>query len=78
MSARRVEYHQGAVTDVKSAMAWYREHSAKAALDFIEELHRGTETIAQAPERWPLGENETRRFRSGASRSSSSIPNNSP
>jgi len=62
MSAKRLEYHQGAIADVKSAVAWYRKRSANAALDFIEELHRAAETIRQAPERWPVGKNKTRRF----------------
>ena len=62
MSAKRVEYHQGAAADVKSAVAWYQKRSSKAALDFIEELQRATDTIRQAPERWPIGKNNTRRF----------------
>ena len=62
MSAERVEYHQGAIADVKSAVAWYQKHSPKAALDFIEEMHRAAETIREAPERWPPGKNDTRRF----------------
>jgi len=62
MSAERVEYHQGAISDVKSAVTWYRKHSPKAALDFIEELRRAADTIHEAPERWPLGKNNTRRF----------------
>jgi plasmid stabilization system protein ParE len=61
MSAKRVEYHEGAVSDVKSAVAWYRERSPKAAVEFIEELQRATETIREAPERWPVGKNDTRR-----------------
>jgi toxin ParE1/3/4 len=62
MSAKRVEYHQGAIADVKSAVAWYQKRSPKAALDFIEEMHRAAETIREAPERWPPGKNDTRRF----------------
>jgi plasmid stabilization system protein ParE len=62
MSAKRVEYHEGAKADVRSAVAWYQERSPKAALDFIDELHRGTQTIRKAPNRWPLGSNHTRRF----------------
>jgi toxin ParE1/3/4 len=62
MSAKRVEYHQGASADVKSALVWYQKRSAKAALDFIEELDRAAETIREAPERWPIGTNNTRRF----------------
>jgi toxin ParE1/3/4 len=62
MSARRVEFHQGAVSDVRGAVEWYRERSPKAALEFIEELQRATDTIREAPDRWPPGKNSTRRF----------------
>jgi toxin ParE1/3/4 len=62
MSPKRVEYHQGAIADVKSAVAWYKKRSRKAALDFIEELHRAADTIREAPERWPAGKNDTKRF----------------
>jgi len=51
MSVKRVEYHQGAIADAKSAVAWYQQRSPKAALDFIEELHRAADTIREAPER---------------------------
>jgi plasmid stabilization system protein ParE len=62
MSAKSVQYHEGATQDIKNAVAWYQKHSAKAALDFIEELHRATTTIFEAPDRWPLGPNSSRRF----------------
>ena len=62
MKGKRVEYHEGAVADVKSALVWYRERSPNAALDFIEELHRATNTIRESPDRWPLGANSTRQF----------------
>jgi toxin ParE1/3/4 len=62
MTARRIEYHEGASTDVVSAVTWYRRRSSKAALDFIEELRRAADVILEAPERWPMGKNKTRRF----------------
>jgi plasmid stabilization system protein ParE len=62
MSGKRVEFHQGAMADVKSAVAWYQQRSPKVALDFIEELHRAADTIREAPERWPIGKSNTRRF----------------
>ena len=49
MSVKRIEYHQGASADVKSAVDWYRQRSPKVALDFIEELHRAADTIREAP-----------------------------
>jgi toxin ParE1/3/4 len=62
MDAKQVEYHEGAVADVKSAVAWYQKRSPKAALDFIQELHRAVDTIREASERWPIGKSNTRRF----------------
>jgi toxin ParE1/3/4 len=62
MSVKRVEFHQGAIADVKSAVNWYQKRSPKAALDLIEELHRAADTIREGPERWPIGKNDTRRF----------------
>ncbi len=62
MSVSSVRYHQGASADVKSAVAWYRGRSPKAASDFVEELDRAVDTIREAPERWPMGKNNTRRF----------------
>jgi toxin ParE1/3/4 len=62
MAVKQVEYHQGAISDVKSAVEWYQKHSQKAALDFIEELQRAADTISEAPDRWPAGRNNARRF----------------
>lgn len=62
MGAKRVEFHEGAIADVKSAVAWYQKRSPKAALDFIEELQRAAEAIREDPGCWPIGKNDTRRF----------------
>ena len=62
MSAKGVEYHQEAIADVKSAVNWYRKRSPRLALDFIEELNRAADIVREAPERWPIGKNHTRRF----------------
>src|SRR5262249_9904954 len=62
MSPNRIEYHEGAARDVRSAVSWYRKRSPKAALDFIDELNRAAHIIAKAPDRWPTGSSGTRRF----------------
>jgi toxin ParE1/3/4 len=62
MSRKSIKFHEGASLDVKSAVSWYRLRSSKVAFDFIEELRRATDTILEAPERWPVGNNDTRRF----------------
>ena len=62
MTAKQVEYHEGATADVKSAVTWYQKRSRKAALDFVEELDWAVRAIAEAPDRWPADKNGTRRF----------------
>jgi toxin ParE1/3/4 len=62
MGAKRIDYHQGAIADVKSAIAWYQKRSPRAAQDFVQELSRAADTILESSERWPLGKNGTRRF----------------
>jgi plasmid stabilization system protein ParE len=62
MSGKFVEFQSGATEDVETAVAWYRERSPKAALDFIEELTRATAAIQRAPTRWSLRKRNTRRF----------------
>ena len=62
MTVKRIEFHEGAATDLKNAVAWYQSRSRKAAADFVEEMQRATRTIRDAPERWPSGRNNTRRF----------------
>src|SRR5579885_763102 len=57
-----ITYHEGAVQDVKRGTIWYREHSPRAAADFIDEIGRAAELIRKAPERWPKGKSGTRRF----------------
>jgi plasmid stabilization system protein ParE len=73
MSAERVEYHQGAIADVRSAVAWYQKRSPKAALDFIEEMHRAAETIREAPAKTTPDDSCF-----GDSRLPSFIPNKNP
>jgi toxin ParE1/3/4 len=62
MSINRLQYHEGAAGDVRSAVSWYRKKSPKAALDFIDELNRATRIIVESPERWPTGNAGTKRF----------------
>jgi toxin ParE1/3/4 len=62
MSAKRVEYHQGAIADVKSAVAWYRKRSRKVASGFHRRTGSRRRHNPRRPERWPIGNNNTRRF----------------
>jgi hypothetical protein len=44
MDAERVEFHEGAIDDVKAAVASYRERSPKAAAEFLEEVDQAIAT----------------------------------
>ena len=62
MPATIVELHEGAFVDVREALKWYQARSPDLAADFVEELGRAIETIREAPDRWPTGMNDTRKF----------------
>ncbi len=46
MKDRRVEFHEGALADVQSAVDWYLKHSSTAAVEFIGELQRAADTCS--------------------------------
>jgi hypothetical protein len=60
MDARRIEYHEGGRRGKRRNLVSAPQF--QAALDFIEELRRAADIIREAPERWPIGKNRTRRF----------------
>jgi hypothetical protein len=62
MSGRSIKFESGAAEDVEAAVAWYRERSVLAASEFVEEVSRATATIREAPSRWALRKDNTRRF----------------
>ncbi|HEY5626897.1 MAG TPA: type II toxin-antitoxin system RelE/ParE family toxin [Nitrospira sp.] len=57
-----VVFHPDAVDEAHAARMWYAERSQSAADSFLAELDLGIEFIADAPERWPLFVNGTRRY----------------
>jgi toxin ParE1/3/4 len=62
MASREVEFHQDASLEYEAAFEWYFERSEQAALRFALELDHGVALIAEAPQRWPMGIQNTRRF----------------
>lgn len=62
MDVKLVQIHPVALTELKSALAWYLDRSETAAVRFVAELDRAIDLIAEAPKRWPAGEYSTRRF----------------
>jgi len=62
MAAKPLDIHPAALEETKSAVSWCFERSESAAQNFVAELDQAAELILQAPDRWPRGELNTRRF----------------
>ena len=62
MAHRPVEFHPEAIGEAQVAFEWYRERSEKAADAFLVELDHAIERLTEAPRRWPLYFQDTRRF----------------
>jgi plasmid stabilization system protein ParE len=62
VNAENVEFHPEAAEEAQAATEWYLLRSVRAAEGFIRELERAVESVAEAPQRWPLYVEGTRRF----------------
>jgi plasmid stabilization system protein ParE len=54
MASKPVRFHPDADQEYLSSLAWYKERSLDAALDFESEFQRAVSAIAETPERWPI------------------------
>jgi toxin ParE1/3/4 len=54
MASKPVTFHPEADQEYLSSLAWYKERSLTAALNFESEFQRAISHIAEAPERWPV------------------------
>jgi toxin ParE1/3/4 len=54
--------HPAAAEEAEEATRWYRERSARAAVQFVEEVNQALDRILAAPHRWPSGPHGTRKF----------------
>ena len=57
-----VEIHEEAAAEHDASFDWYLQRSEDAALAFDREVDHALADIKQAPQRWPIGANSTRRF----------------
>ncbi len=57
-----IQFHPEAERELLEAQAWYRERSDVAAQAFALDVDRALNTIAFAPERWPLRQHGERRL----------------
>jgi plasmid stabilization system protein ParE len=58
----KVEIHPEALAEAEAAASWYAERDRSASQSFVRELARAKQRIAEAPERWPLHLEGTRRL----------------
>ncbi len=59
MKARQIEIHPEAFAE---AIDWYAERSSRTPTAFMEELDKAIESIREAPKRWPIFDQDCRRF----------------
>ena len=62
MASKPIRFHPEADQEYLSSLAWYRERSLDAALDFEVQFQRAVSAIEEAPERWPLYLSHYRRY----------------
>ena len=62
MIEKTVEFHPAAAEEAETTRQWYAERSLVAARAFLTELMHAVEQVAEAPERWPNYEHDTRRY----------------
>ena len=62
MASKQVEFHEAASLEYESTFEWYLERSELAAAKFADEMNRAIAKIAEAPQRWPVDRQGTRRF----------------
>ena len=53
MASKPVRFHSDAENEYLTAIRWYKERSAIAAVDFEREVTRAIHAISAAPQRWP-------------------------
>ena len=57
-----VSFHPRASDEVEEAQAWYEERSILAAAGFLHEISVAIRRISEAPNRYPVSLNSTRRI----------------
>lgn len=59
---KQLRFHPEAAEELESAVDWYAERNPRAGAEFISEVTKALDTIAESPTRWPKGVADTRRF----------------
>ncbi len=62
MSSKPLLFHPEAVEEAEAARKWYAERSLWAAEEFLKELEKTLESVAESPSRWPVFFGRVRRL----------------
>ena len=62
MRSKPLLFHPEAIAEAEAAREWYAERSLWAAEEFLKELERALDSLAESPNRWPLYLGQTRRI----------------
>jgi toxin ParE1/3/4 len=62
MTERQIEIHPEALAEAEAALLWYGERSARAPIVLMQEIENAIQSIADAPKRWPVYEQNCRRI----------------
>ena len=62
MPSKAVEFQTEALLEYESAFEWYFARSRAAASRFADEIQFAIERIAEHPDRWPSGPENTRKL----------------
>ena|SRR5437867_597715 len=62
MGDKPLVFHDDALAELRSAVSWYFERNQTAAVKFAQEIEEAVELIRDSPDRWSVGEYNTRKF----------------
>jgi plasmid stabilization system protein ParE len=62
MTSKPLRFHPQAEREYLTALAWYRERSLIAAVNFESAFEQAVQRIRDTPERWPIYFHEFRRY----------------
>jgi hypothetical protein len=54
MASKPLRFHPEAEQEYLTALAWYRERSFSAAINFESAFEQAVGRMREAPERWPI------------------------
>jgi plasmid stabilization system protein ParE len=63
MTAKQALFHPAAIEEAEAAARWYCERSPRAAARFVDEIYQVIDKIVDAPQRWALGPQGTRKVK---------------